>query len=120
MAFSQEKIEQLIKQYETHRAKERERYQLRKDDPEFIEKNRQRARDHYQKNKEKKRESYFKNKTYILYKNQYNYHKRKDNIAFFIKKYPDRHKYLIESGYLEAFPEPVSLEPVSLAPKTTS
>ena len=114
MSITQEKIEQLIKQYETHRAKERERYQLRKDDPEFIEKNRQRARDHYHKegNKEKKRENYFKNKTYILYKNQYNYHKRKDNIDFFIKKYPDRHKYLIESGYLP--------EPVSLAPDTTS
>ena len=30
MSITQEKIEQLIKQYETHRAKERERYQLRK------------------------------------------------------------------------------------------
>lgn len=77
---------QTLEKYKNRLSRKREIYQLKyKNDPQFQEKNRQRARDHYQKNKQK--ESCLK---------LYRYYVKHKSVEEFIDYHPD--KFLLISS----------------------
>ena len=87
----------IILQYLTIRKKANNQYNLtKKDDPEFIKKNRTFAKNYYINNKNKKLEYYEDNKSKIRIRARYNYYK---NIRygrqrqFHVAIPPDREKY---------------------------
>tara|TARA_R110000782_G_C14592298_1_gene389935 strand:+ start:60 stop:371 length:312 start_codon:yes stop_codon:yes gene_type:complete len=84
------RIQKIIQQYETKRAKEKVRYNLIKDTEDFKIKNRQRAKDHYVLNKNIKKEKYESDKEFLSAKSQYNYYKKLDKIDIFKEKYPHK------------------------------
>ena len=83
-------IQKLMYQYERKRTREKERYNERKDDMEFILTNREKAKEYYQRNKDKKREKYAKDKDYLKARNQLYYYKSKDRLDFFKETFPDK------------------------------
>ena len=85
-----ERIERILKQYEKKREKEKERYQLIKDTEDFVMKNRQRAKDHYERNKDKKRDKYIDDKDFLNAKSQYYYYKKTNRLDIFKEKYPNK------------------------------
>ena len=77
----------IILQYLTIRKKANNQYNLtKKDDPEFIKKNRTFAKNYYINNKNKKLEYYEDNKSKIRIRARYNYYKNKDRLDDYILK----------------------------------
>ncbi len=98
--LSDERIKNIINQYERKRGKERERYVLIRDTEEFKNKNRERARNHYQVNKEKKKEKYDNNKDFMNARSSYYYYKKHDKIDLFKEKYPNKVNILMENNII--------------------
>jgi ACT domain-containing protein len=98
MELSDERIKNIINQYERKRTKERERYELIKDTDEFKNRNRERARNHYQLNKDKKKEKYDNNKEFMNSRSSYYYYKRMNKLDIFKEKYPNKVKILSENN----------------------
>ena len=98
--LSDERINNIINQYERKRQKERERYELIRDTEDFKNKNRERARNHYQVNKEKKKEKYDKKKDFMNARSSYYYYKKRDRIELFKEKYPNKVKTLLENNII--------------------
>tara|TARA_R110000822_G_scaffold54083_1_gene138920 strand:+ start:872 stop:1222 length:351 start_codon:yes stop_codon:yes gene_type:complete len=86
----------IILQYLTIRKKANNQYNLtKKDDPEFIKKNRTFAKNYYINNKNKKLEYYEDNKSKIRIRARYNYYKNKDRLDDYILKYKEEaHNFL--------------------------
>tara|TARA_R110000822_G_scaffold120899_1_gene254550 strand:- start:62 stop:367 length:306 start_codon:yes stop_codon:yes gene_type:complete len=93
MELSDIKIQQILKSYENKKIKEKQRYQIIKDSEEFIMKNRERAKAHYNNNKDIKKNNYNNNKDFLTARSQYYYYKKIDKLEMFKNKYPER--YLI-------------------------
>lgn len=98
--LSDERIKNIINQYERKRIKERERYELIKGTDEFKNKNRERARNHYQVNKEKKKEKYDNNKDFMNSRSSYYYYKKHNKLDLFKEKYPNKVKTLLENNII--------------------
>ena len=81
--LSDERIKNIINQYERKRNKEKARYLMIKDTDEFKSKNRERANNHYQNNKDKKKEKYDNNKEYMNARSSYYYYKKILNFLYF-------------------------------------
>ena len=90
--FSNEKITTILNQYKRKREKEKERYINLKNNEEFKEANKERARQHYIKNKELKKQKYQDNKELIKAKNLLYYYKSNNNIHVFKMKHEDKYE----------------------------
>ena len=103
MEYSSAQIEQILKSYKMKREREIKYYhEVKKFDEEYINKNRERAKKHYQNGyKEKKKEYYENNKDIMKAKSSYNYYKKIDKIDVFKEKHPDKYKLLVEKGLIE-------------------
>ena len=96
--LSDTQINKMVEHYKKQRERDRKRYLKRKENPEWVEKNRQRARAHYQANKEAKKLKYEKNKDFVIARSHYYYYKNNDRTNEFIDKFPDKVKILENYG----------------------
>ena len=78
--LSDTQINKMVEHYKKQRERDRKRYLKRKENPEWVEKNRQRARAHYQANKEAKKLKYEKNKDFVIARSHYYYYKNNDKL----------------------------------------
>lgn len=99
--MNEEQIQRILDNHKKSLERSKEVYHtVKKLDPEFMEKNRQRSNDWYQKNKEKRKQKYQNNKDLLNAKTAYYYWKKKDRLDFF--KVNHKHKYdmLVSNGFL--------------------
>ena len=101
MEYSDDQIKHILNVYKTQREKDKEIYQKRKLNPEFMEKNRQRARKHYQNNKDKRKNNYENNKDIQKAKCSYHYYCKKNNIDKFKERFPERYELLDNINYFK-------------------
>ena len=98
--YTEEEIAILVQRYDRKREQEHKRYhEQKKIDPEFIKKNRERAKKHYHKTLPQQRINYQNNKEYYTARGSYYYYKKQDRMNTFIQRYPDRVALLRERGY---------------------
>ena len=90
--------EKIILQYLKVRSKANDKYKKElKDNPDFIQKNREFAKNYYQKNKEKKFEYYDNNKEKIRLSARYNYYKQRNRLQDYLLKYSEEaHNFMSE------------------------
>ena len=101
MEFTEEQIQEILERYKKSIQYNRDRYHnVRKLNPEFMEKNRERARKHYKYNSQSKRDYYETHKDEINIKQRYRYYKKRNNIEKFKEKYPDDYKMLVDTGFI--------------------
>lgn len=100
MELTDIRIQSILKQYERKRKKEKERYQRIKDTEEFKNKNRERARNHYQQNKEIKKEKYDNNREFLNARSSFYYYRKIDKLDYFKEKYPDKVKLLNDNNLI--------------------
>ena len=111
MEYSSAQIEQILKSYKMKREREIKYYhEVKKFDEEYINKNRERAKKHYQNGyKEKKKEYYESNKVLMNAKASYKYYVKNDKVDKFKEKYNDRYELLINSGFINEPSQPVEV-----------
>jgi len=101
MNLTDEEIKQIIRKYERRVITDREKYQKKKDDPEFIKQNRERASEYYYANKDKKLQEYQDNKALYQAKNLLRYWKQHNkDLTQIESKHPEKYKILKDRGLL--------------------
>ena len=91
MTFDDNQINKIVEQYKKTRERERVYYhEVKKTDVNFMNKNRERAKTHYNNNKEKRKEEYADKNEFYKCKSLYYYYKRKDKKDVFMEKFPDK------------------------------
>ena len=80
-------VQKILASYKRKQQKERERYQAKKDDPEFIMKNRERAHAYYLKHRDESKEKYKQNATTKRARSLY---VSQGRIEEFKTKYPEK------------------------------
>ena len=98
--LSDDEIEKIIGMYKKKRDYDNQKYQEKKDDPEFIKKNRERARKYYENNKKKKYEAYKLDKEYYSARSTYNYYKKSDRLSLFKDKHKEKYDLLVERKFI--------------------
>ena len=97
--LSDDKIKQVLERYKRKQLMDKNRYHnIRKIDPEFVKRNRERAREHYALNKDKKKEYY---ETHIELKKArslVSYYKKLGRLDEFKEKYPDKWEIYSANG----------------------
>ena len=101
MEYNDDQIKHILNVYKTQREKDKEIYLKRKQDPEFMEKNRERSRKDYEKNKDNRRCNYQENKELQRSKCSYHYYLKNNNIEKFKEKFPDRFEMLEKINYFK-------------------
>jgi hypothetical protein len=96
--YSEDDLQKIIESYKKTQARERRKYERRKQNPNFVIQNRERAKAWYEANKELKSKNYSDNKQFLNCRSLYNYYKRQNRIDQFIEKYPDKVSYLESQG----------------------
>ena len=97
MEISDDQTHKILEAYKRKRSKEKERYDKLKADPEFIKKNRDRARAYYIANRDKKAETYMMNKEIRSAKSLFHYYESQGRGEEFIKRYPHKHALINDS-----------------------
>ena len=101
MDMSDDMIKKLVEQHKNKLEYYKNKYHNeRKHDEAFMQKNRQRAKDHYEKNKILKQEYYQNNKDFLNAKNSYYYYKKRNNIDKFKTKFPEKYKLLMDRNFI--------------------
>jgi len=101
MDMSDDMIKKLVQQHKNKLEYYKNKYHNeRKHDEIFMQKNRQRAKDHYEKNKILKQEYYQNNKDFLNAKNSYYYYKKRNNIDKFKTKFPEKYKLLMDRNFI--------------------
>ncbi len=101
MDMSDDMIKKLVQQHKNKLEYYKNKYHNeRKHDEIFMQKNRQRAKDHYEKNKISKQEYYQNNKDFLNAKNSYYYYKKRNNIDKFKTKFPEKYKLLMDRNFI--------------------
>ena len=94
-------IKKAIEQYKRKKANEYYNYHNKyKLDPNYMQKNKDRAKQHYEENKDKSKLRYLNNKELLKARSSYNYYKKNDKLDVFQSKFPDRVKILKENANL--------------------
>mgnify|MGYP003143422437 CR=1 FL=1 len=102
MELSQEQIDIIINSYKNKKIREKEYYnKVQKNDENFILKNRERAKNHYENNKEEKRILYQNNKDFLSSRQLFYYYKKKDNLKTFETKHPLKYQIMVNKGYIK-------------------
>tara|TARA_R110000744_G_scaffold236836_1_gene354344 strand:- start:848 stop:1234 length:387 start_codon:yes stop_codon:yes gene_type:complete len=106
--YTEEEIAILVQRYDRKKEMEYKLYhEQKKIDPEFVKKNRARAKRHYDNTKPQQRINYQDNKEYYQARGSYYYYKKNDRMNTFIQKWPERVALLRERGYsIEKNPDP--------------
>jgi len=100
--MEENQINHIIEQYKKKKDREYNNYHnVYKHSDEYMNKNRERAKIHYNKNIDKRKLSYEQNKELVKARSSYNYYKKINNISKFKEKYPDRVKILNDIGILK-------------------
>lgn len=99
--LSDVEISRILEIYKNQREKDKTKYEQRKNDPEFMKKNRERAKKHYELNKHKRVNKYSENKDLQKAKCSYHYYKKKDNLDKFKERFPDRYELLNGINYFK-------------------
>lgn len=100
--LTDEYIKGLVEKHKKMLQYNKDRYNtIRKNDPEFMQKNRDRANKHYQDNKDKKHQYYQENKELINCKSSYRYYKSKNKLDDFKIKQPDKYQTLVDCGFIK-------------------
>lgn len=99
--LTEQEIEKVLKSYKNKKEREKIRYENNKSDPEFIAKNRARAKNHYENNKDKYKLKYENNKDLMKARNSYYYYKGKNQLDKMKEKFPERVELLIFTGYFK-------------------
>ena len=97
--YDNDKIKQIIKVYQRQRDRDKAKYQMRKESPEFVKQNRDRAKAHYTANKEARASKYQDNKDFMRCRSLHNYYKLNNRLDEFIDKYPDKCALLKDHGF---------------------
>lgn len=102
MDLTAEQIARILTNYKNKRQRENKYYHdVIKHKEDYILKNRQRAKAHYENGyKEKRKEKYEKDKDFIKTKSLYNYYKRNDKLDKFKEKHEEKYKMLMEKGII--------------------
>lgn len=99
MELSDEKIKNVVDKYMYNLEKKKELYHsVNKHDPVFMERNRERAKEHFEKNKDKKKQYYKDNQEIKKLNNLYYYYKKNDKMDLFKSKHPDKFNKLVKMG----------------------
>ncbi len=99
--YNEDKINKIIELYKKSRERDRIKYQRKKDNPDFIEQNRARAKAHYQAHyKDIKKEKYIKNQEFIKAKSLFYYYRRTNRIDEFKSKFPDKVQLMENHGFV--------------------
>jgi|TARA_R100000951_G_scaffold75361_1_gene63517 hypothetical protein len=96
--LTDKEINKMVEHYKKQRERDKKRYLKRRENPEWVEKNRQRARAHYQANKEAKKLKYENNRDFVIARSHYYYYKNNNRINEFVDKFPDKVKILENYG----------------------
>tara|TARA_R110002012_G_scaffold11086_1_gene49771 strand:+ start:7770 stop:8099 length:330 start_codon:yes stop_codon:yes gene_type:complete len=101
--LNEEQIQKILTTYKNKRIRENKYYhEVSKNCVEFCEKNRQRAKAHYDKTgKDKKKEKYESNKDLLKAKSLYNYYKKNNKIDKFIENKPNEYQLLVDSNFIK-------------------
>ena len=94
-------IKKAIEQYKKKKANEYFNYHNKyKLNEEYMKKNKERAKQHYDNNKDKAKKRYEENKELIKAKSSYNYYKKNGKLDIFKSKFPERVNILKENANL--------------------
>lgn len=94
-----EQIDKILTNYKAKKEREHKYYHsVKKIDEQFIMKNRERAKAHYNNNKEVKKLKYEEDKEYMSARSLYNYYKKNEKLDKFELKYPDKVQILKTRG----------------------
>tara|TARA_R100000541_G_scaffold58278_1_gene69308 strand:+ start:430 stop:726 length:297 start_codon:yes stop_codon:yes gene_type:complete len=91
MELSDDQTHAILEAYKRKRAKEKERYDKLKTDPDFVQRNRDRARAYYIAHRDRKQETYKMNKEIKSAKSLFHYYKSQGREDEFILKYPQKY-----------------------------
>lgn len=97
--YSEDQINKMITSYKKRQARDKAKYDKNKDSEEFKNKNRERAKSHYQANKELKKSKYQDNKELLKSRSLYNYYKYHNRENEFITKYPLKVELMNNHGF---------------------
>jgi FMN-dependent NADH-azoreductase len=99
--ISDEVVHRLIQAYKKKLETDKIRYHnIVKVNPDYMEKNRVRAREHYKKNKDKKKEYYQNNRDVNISRNSYYYYKKINKLEQFKEKKKDHYDCLLGRGLI--------------------
>ena len=96
--YTQEQIDKIIIRHEKQKARQSDYMTKRyKNDTEFADKVKDRAKLWYEKNKEEKKQYYIDNKKHTLRMRRYKYALKTDTIERYKLKYPEEYKLVLHS-----------------------
>ena len=97
--MSDEQISRMMDRYKKGLETKKKLYHdVKKHDPEFVAKNRERARLHYHNNKHIKKEKYENNKDFLKAKSLLQYYKYNNKVNIFKDKHPEKVELLFTKG----------------------
>ena len=89
--LSEEQIQKILTTYKNKKQRESDYYHnSQKHNEDFVKKNRERAKNHYENNKEAKKARYNENADFLKAKSLHRYYKKKDTLAKFEEKHPEK------------------------------
>tara|TARA_R110001606_G_C15397747_1_gene652414 strand:+ start:3284 stop:3589 length:306 start_codon:yes stop_codon:yes gene_type:complete len=101
MNYSEEEIKVILNNYHKKKEYEKQRYLIIKDTDEFINKNRARAKAHYDLNKESMKQKYQDNKDIMNAKSSYYYYKKNNKLDKFNEKNKEKYELLKSINFIE-------------------
>lgn len=115
--MNEETINRVILQYKKKKEKEYNNYHNKnKLDPVYMQKNKERAKAHYDKNKDKRKESYEKNKDLVKARSSYYYYLKNNKLDTFKVKFPHHVEILKKYNIIKGVEDPDLLPPVPEPP----
>lgn len=112
--MNEKEIQRILTIHKNMLESSRKRYhEVKKHDPEFIKKNRERSNKWYELNKEKRKEKYDNERNTINAKASYNYYKRKNNLELFKVRHKAKYDILLNVGYIK--PDPIVTEQIVIS-----
>lgn len=115
--MNEETINRVILQYKKKKEKEYNNYHDKnKLDPDYMQKNKDRAKNHYNLNKDKRKESYSQNKELVKARSSFYYYKKNNKLDTFKEKFPHHVELLIKYNTIKGSPDLLLLSPVPEPP----
>lgn len=110
--MDEETINRVILQYKKKKEKEYNNYHNKnKLDPEYMKKNKERAKLHYDLNKENRKESYKNNKDLVKARSSFYYYKKNNKLDTFKDKFPNHVNTLIKYNIIKGLKDPLLQSP---------
>ncbi len=103
MDLTSEQIDKILTNYKNKRLRENQYYhEVSKNNDDFKNKNRERARNHYKNGyKELRKVKYNENKEIYKLKSLFRYYKKQDKIETFKEKHGEKYEKLVEIGFIK-------------------